>query len=177
MSNRQAKVFRDCPVEFVQEVAWGDMDAFGHVNNVLYYRYIESARLAYLMKIKAFDGGLASVVAANSCRYLRPLFYPDQLRIGVQVVELRNSGFRMTYQLHSTQQDQLVATAEAIVVMTDAETGEKAALPAELRQRIMALEGSVGHELESAEPEKLSLGDLRRAIKDNLEHIVPKIVK
>ena len=68
MSNRQAKVFRDCPVEFVQEVAWGDMDAFGHVNNVLYYRYIESARLAYLMKLKAFDGGLASVVAANSCR-------------------------------------------------------------------------------------------------------------
>lgn len=177
MSKRQARFFRDCPIEFVQSIAWGDMDAFGHVNNVQYYRYIESARLAYLMKIDAFEDGLASVVAANSCRYLRPLFYPDQLHIGVQVVELRNSGFRMTYQLHSAQQDQLVATAEAIVVMTDAETGDKAALPPALRQRILELEASVGHELEAPHSDKLSLGELRRAIKDNLEHIVPRIVK
>lgn len=175
--SRQSRIFRDCALEHVQVVAWGDMDAFGHVNNVMFYRYIESARIAYLKQVDAFAGGLASVVAANSCRYLRPLFFPDQVVIGVQVVELRNSGFRMTYQLHSTGQSQLVATAEAIVVMTDAQTGGKTALPADLRQRIVALEASVGRELETPEPEKIRLGDLRRAIKDNLEQIVPRIVK
>lgn len=36
------------PVIYEQTVAWGDMDAFGHVNNAMYYRYVESARLAYL---------------------------------------------------------------------------------------------------------------------------------
>lgn len=39
------------PVIYSQTVAWGDMDAFGHVNNATYYRYIESARLAYLGKL------------------------------------------------------------------------------------------------------------------------------
>lgn len=43
------------PVILEQTVAWGDMDAFGHVNNVQYYRYIESARIAYLMKLNIFD--------------------------------------------------------------------------------------------------------------------------
>ncbi|WP_375166434.1 acyl-CoA thioesterase, partial [Rhizobium hidalgonense] len=51
-----------------QTVAWGDMDAFGHVNNAMYYRYIESARIAYLTQVEAFKHGLASVVASNSCR-------------------------------------------------------------------------------------------------------------
>lgn len=43
------------PVIHQQTVAWGDMDAFGHVNNVQYYRYIESARIAYLMALNIFD--------------------------------------------------------------------------------------------------------------------------
>lgn len=48
----------DYPIVFEQRVAWGDMDAFGHVNNVIYYRYIESARLYYLdhLKILQQDG-------------------------------------------------------------------------------------------------------------------------
>ncbi|MCZ3348870.1 thioesterase family protein [Acinetobacter baumannii] len=47
------------PVIYDQKVAWGDMDAFGHVNNVQYYRYIESSRILYMEKAllhKAFDG-------------------------------------------------------------------------------------------------------------------------
>ncbi len=44
----------DYPIVFEQRVAWGDMDAFGHVNNVIYYRYIESARLYYLEPFKNF---------------------------------------------------------------------------------------------------------------------------
>ena len=43
------------PIIYSQVVAWGDMDAFGHVNNVIYYRYIEIARLAYLNQLNVFD--------------------------------------------------------------------------------------------------------------------------
>ncbi len=170
---------KECPVVYHQAVAWGDMDAFGHVNNVMYYRYIESARIEYLTQIEAFNHGLASVVSSSSCRYLRPVFYPDQLKIGVRVVEVRNSGFRMTYVLHSSKQQQVVATAEAIVVMVDAKTFEKAAMPLELKQQIAALEANFGNELDiGLNHEKTSLSNIGRALRDNLreniEHIVPK---
>lgn len=171
---------KECPVVYHQTVAWGDMDAFGHVNNVLYYRYFESARIEYLTKVDAFSHGLVSVISSNSCRYYRPVYYPDTLKIGARVVEVRNSGFRMVYVIHSNQQAQLVATGEAIVVMVDAKNFEKVAMPLELKQRIATLEANFGNELDIGLPnDKPSLTDLGRALRDNLreniEQIVPKI--
>ena len=90
------------PVIHEQAVAWGDMDAFGHVNNVLYYRYIESARIRYLDALNIFDEKIYTVVASNQCKYLSPVFYPDTLKIGARVEEIRNSAFRMSYLLWST---------------------------------------------------------------------------
>lgn len=167
---------KECPVVYQQTVAWGDMDAFGHVNNTKYYRYMESARIEYLSQIEAFNHGLVSVISSSSCRYLRPVFYPDTLKIGVSVVEIRNSGFRMAYVLHSEQQGQVVASGEAIVVMVDAKTFEKAAMPMDLKQRIAALEAQSGNELEfGVNSEKSSLSHIGRALRENIEHIVPKI--
>lgn len=169
---------KECPVVYHQQVAWGDMDAFGHVNNVMYYRYIESARIDYLTQVDAFSHGLVTVVSSTSCRFYRPVYFPDLLKVGARVVELRNSGFRMSYVLYSNQQNQMVATGEAIVVMVDATTFEKAAMPMELRQRIARLEASMGHDLQLTEPpEKTRLSGLGRALRENLDHIVPKIGK
>lgn len=169
---------KECPIVHHQQVAWGDMDAFGHVNNVMYYRYIESARIDYLTQVDAFSQGLVTVVSSSSCRFFRPVYFPDVLKIGARVVEIRNSGFRMAYVLYSNQQSQMVATGEAIVVMVNAETFEKAAMPLELRQRIAKLEATVGHDLAIGEPnEKSRLSELGRALRDNLDQIVPKIGK
>ena len=85
------------PVIFEQRVAWGDMDAFGHVNNAVYYRYIESARLAYLDRLNILVGPLLTVVATNQCRYLKPVVYPDQLKIGVRIEDIGTTSFRMSY--------------------------------------------------------------------------------
>jgi acyl-CoA thioester hydrolase len=184
-------------VVYRQTVAWGDMDAIGHVSNVLYYRYIESARVDYLNRIDAIGQGLSAVIASNSCRYLRPVYFPDVLEIGVQVVEVRNSGFRMNYVLYSTQQQQIVATGDAIAVMVDAKTMGKAALPAALRQRIYALERTVGNDLLNVESEERlgltsgftnaarslrnnlrdNIKEGRETLKENIESIVPRLGK
>lgn len=124
---------------YTQQVAWGDMDALGHVNNVLYYRYIESARIAYFNQVQLFDLNINAVVASNQCKYIRPVFYPDILQIAVQVVELRNSAFRMQYTLYSEQQQQVVATAEAVVVCVDIEKMQKISMPDVLKQNIKNL--------------------------------------
>jgi acyl-CoA thioester hydrolase len=187
---------KEYPVIYRQTVAWGDMDAVGHVNNVMYYRYIESARVEYCARISG-DGNqlLSAVIASSSCRYLRPVYFPDVLEIGVQVVEVRNSGFRMNYVLYSTEQQQIVATGEAIAVMVDAKTLGKVALSAELRERIYTLERSVGNDLlnpESEERPGLTSGlthaarslrnnlrdnikEGRETLKENIESMVPRL--
>ncbi len=69
-------------------VAWGDMDAFGHVNNVMYYRYVESARLAYIEHTGILSADVLTVVASNQCKYLKPVLYSDQLKISARIEEL-----------------------------------------------------------------------------------------
>ena len=107
------------PVIYEQKVAWGDMDAFGHVNNVMYYRYIESARIAYFDLLNVFDQDVVTVVASSQCKYLKPVFYPDVLHIAARVEEIRNSAIRMHYILYSTQQQAVVADGEAVIVFVD----------------------------------------------------------
>lgn len=138
-------LFSEYPIVHEQNVAWGDMDAFGHVNNVMYYRYIESARINYFDALNIFEQKVLTVVASNQCKYLRPVFYPDQLKISVRVDELRNSAMRMSYQLFSTAQNELVATAEAVIVCVDQENMQKAAIPEDIREKILKMEHAVGH--------------------------------
>lgn len=141
-------IFQDYPNIYEQTVAWGDMDAFGHVNNVLYYRYIESARIAYLDQLNIFKYTVGPVVASSSCQYLKPLFYPDQLKIATRIEEVRQSAFRMHYVLWSETQQAVVAKAEAVIVFVDHKTMQKAVIPADLRADIIQHEMQVGHQIE-----------------------------
>ena len=137
------------PIVHEQTVAWGDMDAFGHVNNVQYYRYIESARIAYLMALNIFDQDILTVVASSQCKYLSPVFYPDVLHIGARIEELRNSAFRMHYVLWSKMQNQVVATGEAVLVCVTKHDSKKVNIPDSIRNKIIQLESNAGHNLVS----------------------------
>ena len=130
----------DYPIISDQKVAWGDMDAFGHVNNVMYYRYIESARIDYLNALKLLELDFNLVVASSQCKYLKPVFYPDVLKIGTTIVEVRNSAFRMEYLIWSEQQNEVVATAEAVIVCVDNQTMKKALIPDHIKAIIFEIE-------------------------------------
>ncbi|OTG67216.1 acyl-CoA thioesterase [Acinetobacter silvestris] len=135
------------PVIYEQKVAWGDMDAFGHVNNVIYYRYMESARIAYFDQLNIFAQNIYTVVSSNQCQYLKPVVYPDHLKIGVRVNEIRNSAIRMHYVLWSEQQNAVVATGDAVIVFVDPIEMKKTLIPVEIKNMILTLEQSVNHEL------------------------------
>src|SRR5204863_3367620 len=80
------------PVVVEMDVAWGDMDAFAHVNNVVYFRYFENARIAYLDRVgwlaSMHDSGLGPILASTSARFRKPVTYPDQLLIGARLSDL-----------------------------------------------------------------------------------------
>lgn len=135
------------PIVYDQKIAWGDMDAFGHVNNVIFYRYIESARLAYLDQLNILSEPLLTVVLSNQCHYLKPVVYPDQLKVGVKVEEIRNSAFRMKYTLYSEEQKSIVANAEAVIVCVDKKSMQKIKIPEYIVDKIKQLEQSVNNVL------------------------------
>ena len=130
---------------YQHDVVWGDMDALGHVNNVVYYRYIENARINYFKTLNLFSYDVSMVISHSQCRYLSPVTYPDTLYIATRVEELRNSAIRMSYQLFSQQQSKLVAQGESVLVCLDPTTQAKINIPAQLKQGILDLEQKTQH--------------------------------
>lgn len=133
------------PVIHQQPIHWGEMDAFQHLNNVVYYRYAESARIAYLQALGMFDGSMVTVLAQSSCQYLRPVTHPDTLLLGVRCQRLGTTSIVMEYGYYSCAQQAIVATAEAVVVRLDSRAEHKLPWSDAERARLLALEQSVAH--------------------------------
>jgi acyl-CoA thioester hydrolase len=135
----------DYPVVIEFPVRWGEMDAFQHVNNVAYFRYCESARIAYFEKIdymgSAEKGGLGPILASASCKFIAPLFYPDTVAVGVRAGEIKDDRFEMEYAVVSRSQSRLVALSQSTIVSYDYKNHCKVPLPEEVRNRVKALEG------------------------------------
>lgn len=122
-------------------VAWGEMDAFGHVNNVVYFRYFENARIEYLIRIGLIETrGVGPILATASCRFRRPVTYPDQLLVGVRASAVGEDRFTLEYRLVSSRQEAVAAEGESVVVCYDHEKGRKAPLPPNVRQAIEAID-------------------------------------
>jgi acyl-CoA thioester hydrolase len=136
----------DFPVVLEIPVAWGEMDAFQHVNNIVYLRYAESARIAYLDRAGLRDAmqttGIGPILASIGCRYKFPLTYPDTVRIGTRVSDIGADRFTVLFRIVSTRHGRIVAEGDSVIVSYDYRSGRKAPLPPEVRAAIEALEGT-----------------------------------
>ncbi|MBR9990136.1 MAG: acyl-CoA thioesterase [Gemmatimonadetes bacterium] len=134
------------PIITTVPVAWGEMDAFGHVNNIVYFRYFESARFAYLEAI-GFRGdtpdGIGPILASTQCRFRLPLTYPDTVHIGARTIETGDDRFTMEYRIISDAHGDTAAEGGGVIVAYDYRNVRKAALPEEVRARIRDVEGRV----------------------------------
>jgi acyl-CoA thioester hydrolase len=128
-------------------VAWGEMDALRHVNNVVYFRYFENARIAYFEKIKFWDfmnhTGIGPILASTKCKYIAPLTFPDTLLVGARTSEIKEDRFVMEYGLVSKRLQRIAAKGEALLVTYNYREKKKAPFPEELRRIIAELESSV----------------------------------
>ena len=138
---------RDFPVVIQLPVVWGEMDAYGHVNNTVFFRYFETARMAYFERIQFGEpsnpSDVGPILASTSCRFRRPLRYPDRIHVGARVSEVGDDRFRMAYRIYSEAHDDIAATGEGVIVAYDYAAGQKAALPDDVRERIEALDPAV----------------------------------
>ncbi len=134
------------PVQVTLPVQWGDMDAFDHVNNTMYFRYFETARLAYfehldLLKTMQQDQ-IGPILAETSCRFKRPLTYPDTIRVGAAVIENHSHGFLMQYGVFSESQEAVCSVGDGRIVLLDYRSGQKIKPDEKMLKRIQSLQES-----------------------------------
>ena len=129
------------PLIIAQVVTWGDMDAHGHVNNVVYFRYMENARVEFYRRIGKYEfeerTGITIVVKSTGCRYIASLSCPDRITIGARVTDMNDEQILMQYIIVNAGTNQVAALGEAAIVAL--KSGDRVPFPEELKARICEL--------------------------------------
>ena len=122
------------------------MDAFAHLNNTVYFRYFESARIAYFERMAILTENntpqsIGPILASTSCRFKAPIFYPDTVQSCTRVLEVGEDRFSMEHVIFSQKLGKLAAKGEGLIVAYDYSNARKASVPREWKRRIEHIEG------------------------------------
>lgn len=135
------------PVTVDIPVAWGDMDSFGHVNNTIFFRYFETARISYLEQINFMNvmetEQIGPIMAYTACRFKKSLYYPDTVTVGASVTEIQEDRFHMRFCVYSHAHRNICAEGDAIIVSFDYKEDRKTPVPEVVRKKILALEKNI----------------------------------
>jgi acyl-CoA thioester hydrolase len=121
---------------------WMDNDVYGHVNNVAYYSYFDTAVNEHLIRAAGLDVRAAAaigVVAETSCRFHKPLSFPDVVDAGLRVAKLGNTSVRYEIGLFRRDDDEPAATGHFVHVWVDRATRRPTPLPEPVRAALVAL--------------------------------------
>lgn len=145
MTEGLAHLWSGYPVLLEIPVAWGDMDAFQHVNNTVYFRWMESGRIAYFtrMDVPGFRDltGVGPILHSTQCRYRIPLTFPDTVTVASRVVSVEEDRMTMEQIVVSHQHAKVAATGSGVIVTFDYVQGRKAPVPDAVRARVAEIEG------------------------------------
>ena len=133
------------PVIVENPVMWGEMDSYRHVNNVVYFRYFENARLEYFRRLEWFEyeqeTGIGPILAATQARFRKPLTYPDCVSTGARIGTIDKDRFLMEYLVVSHRLSAVAAEGQGTIVSYNYADSRKVPLTEELLRRIAELEG------------------------------------
>jgi len=122
-------------------IRWGDMDAMGHVNNTIYFRYMEQARISWfaaLVPAKEAWQSTGIVIANALCNYKRPITYPGTVEVKLLVGAPGGSSVPTYYELRVDQDPLPYADGEAVVVFVNMKTQRSSRIPDAIRERLLA---------------------------------------
>ncbi len=131
------------PVYFKTPVLWGHMDAAQHVNNLVYLKWTETARVIYFEKMKldiSFGGALGAILGWQDAKYIFPVNYPDEVLITAIVTELRTDRFVMECRVYSKKHQRLALISKQEIIPFNYVDQKKIALPQQWIDQINILQ-------------------------------------
>jgi acyl-CoA thioester hydrolase len=144
MESSQTNTLESYPIQIDLNVMWGEMDSFQHVNNIVYFRYFESARIEYFIQINALDymekKSIGPILAETHCKFKRPLKYPESIIVGAKVDQILEDRFWMKYAVFSKSNEKAAAEGTGLIVYYDYKEGKKEKIPESILSKIKSLE-------------------------------------
>lgn len=125
---------------------WMDNDIYGHVNNVNYYSYFDTAVNRHLIEAGALDihqGAVIGFVVETCCNYFSPITFPDTVVAGIRVTKIGNSSVRYEVGLFRNDEDQVAAAGHFIHVYVERSSNTPTSLPVALREAVTALKTEI----------------------------------
>jgi len=140
---------KNWPVTTEIPVLWGDMDAFGHVNNIIYLKWCETSRVELMCKIwdlgalKMADvlseNGMGPILANSSANYRIPVVCPDTIYVKTRIKHIGNTSFGIEHEMYSKNNgSKIVFDAESVVVMVDYKNEGKVQLDSDSKKTLEA---------------------------------------
>lgn len=129
--------FQDIPTR------WMDNDIYGHINNVNYYSFFDTAVNQYLIENGGLDihqGSVIGLVVETGCRYFAPLAFPDLVNAGIGVSHIGNSSVRYEIGLFKEGDTNPAAQGFFIHVYVDSTTRRPTSIPEKMKQALQAVE-------------------------------------
>ena len=134
---------KNYPVVMEIPIRWGDMDARGHVNNTIYYRYFESSRIALFELLNVYKDPttalIAPILSYQDCKYKAPLTYPDTISVGAKIEGIEESKIIIYHYIVSQKLNRIAAEGEAHIVWYNYQEKKKAFIPDDLKQGLLKL--------------------------------------
>ncbi len=121
-------------------IDWSEIDAFGHVNNVMFMKYVQAARLNYvdsigLMKLHRTQN-IGFMVAETNCQFKKELHFPGYINVHTKIAFVKNTSFSLEHTMTNAD-DEVVAIAKDVLVVFDFTKKEKCLIPEEIREKIV----------------------------------------
>ncbi|ARU90224.1 thioesterase family protein [Pseudomonas sp. M30-35] len=121
---------------------WHDNDIYGHVNNVTYYSYFDSAVNSYLIEVGGLDihnGEVVGFVVSSSCDYFASIAFPDQIELGLRVGKLGNSSVQYELAVFKQGEELACAAGRFVHVFVDRQSNRPVPIPEQLRRALAEL--------------------------------------
>ena len=115
---------------------WSDNDIYGHVNNVMYYSYFDTAANRYLIEeggLDINDGSIVGFVVNSGCEYHAPISYPEPIEAGLRIDRLGNSSVQYGIAIFKQGIEQAVAHGHFVHVFVDRAANKSVPIPPQLR--------------------------------------------
>ena len=121
---------------------WMDNDVYGHINNVVYYSFFDTAVNRYLIEQDVLDileSSAIGLVIETQCQYFSPIAYPDMIHVGLKVAHLGNSSVKYEVAIFKNEDDLASAMGYFVHVYVDRKTNKPIPIPQDVREVLRKL--------------------------------------
>ena len=130
------------PLKLHLRLDWSEMDMYGHINNVMFFKYIQASRINFWQTAGLESGyykdKIGPILVSTGCQFSKPLFYPDNITVEVRLEFIKTTSIGLHHRILNGK-DELSAEGHDVIVLFDFDTNEKVVIPDELREEIEKL--------------------------------------